>query len=224
MSYAHRKSISSSRTSAIVVVALIHAALGYAVVTGLAYTVIQRAPESLKTFNVEEVPPPPPAVPAPAPKQVEKKQTAAAAPPAIVRIDAAPPSITPTVVQAPLPEVTPTAVPAPAYPAQGAPPPPEVAIVPPRSATGDLQRLFRPDDYPVVALARREQGSVTVRLTVGVMGRVGACDVTSSSGSRALDNVSCQILQSRAVFTPARDSSGNPTTDTVHQEIRWVLA
>ena len=74
-----------------------------------------------------------------------------------------------------------------------------------------------------MALVRRERGSVTVRLTVGVMGRVDACDVTSSSGSRALDNTSCQILQSRAHFTPARDSSGNPTTDTVHQEIRWML-
>lgn len=223
MSYAHRKSISASRTSAIVVVALIHVALGYAIITGLAYTVIQKAPDGLKTFNVQEVPPPP-AVPVPAPKQAAKKQTPTAAPPAIVRIDAALPSITPTVVQPPLPEVTLTAVPAPAYPAQAASSPPEIVTVPPRSATGDLQRLFRPDDYPVAALARREQGSVTVRLTVGVMGRVGACDVTSSSGSRALDNVSCQILQSRAVFSPARDSSGNPTTDTVHQEIRWVLA
>ena len=225
MSYAHRKSISASRTSAIVVVALIHAAIGYAIITGLAYTVIQKAPDGLKTFNVEEVLPPPPAAPAPAPKQqAARKQTAAAAPPAIVRIDAAPPSITPTVVQEPLAEVTPTAGPEPAYPAPAASPPSEVVSVPTRSATGDLQRLFRPDDYPVAALARREQGSVIVRLTVGAMGRVRACDVTSSSGSRALDNVSCQILQNRAVFTPARDSSGNPTTDTVHQEIRWVLA
>jgi protein TonB len=55
------------------------------------------------------------------------------------------------------------------------------------------------------------------------MGRVRACDVTSSSGSRTLDNASCQILQSRALFTPARDSSGNLTTDTVSQEIRWML-
>jgi protein TonB len=55
------------------------------------------------------------------------------------------------------------------------------------------------------------------------MGRVSACDITSSSGSRTLDNASCQILRSRALFTPARDSSGNPITDTIRQEIRWVL-
>lgn len=226
MSYAHRKPIAAGRTSAIIIVALTHAALGYAIVTGLAYTVIQKAPDGLKTFNVEEVQPPP-EVPPPAPKPVAKRHPPIAALPPLVRIDAAPPSITSSVLEAPTPAVTPAAVsapPAPAHPAQAAPSPPAIATVAPRSATGDLQRLFRVTDYPLAALARREQGSVTVRLTVGVEGRVGGCDVTSSSGSRALDNVSCQILQSRAVFTPARDSSGNPTTDTVHQEIRWVLS
>jgi hypothetical protein len=38
-----------------------------------------------------------------------------------------------------------------------------------------------------------------------------------------LDRATCQILQSRATFTPARDNRGNPTTDTVTQRIRWVL-
>ena len=38
------------------------------------------------------------------------------------------------------------------------------------------------------------------------------CSVTSSSGSSALDQATCRILRSRARFTPARDSSGNPTT------------
>jgi protein TonB len=55
------------------------------------------------------------------------------------------------------------------------------------------------------------------------MGRVRACDVTSSSGSPTLDKASCQILQSRALFAPAHDSRGNLTDDTVDQEIRWVL-
>jgi TonB family protein len=95
--------------------------------------------------------------------------------------------------------------------------------VPPRSATGDLQRLFRPDDYPASAIEHREQGSVTVRLAVDATGRVGACNVTSSSGSRSLDDASCHILQTRALFTPARDSSGKVTSDTVSQEIRWML-
>jgi protein TonB len=123
--------------------------------------------------------------------------------------------------------VTPTARPAPpapvARPAPPPPPPPPVKTVPPRSAVGDLQGLFRGGDYPSQAIERDEQGSVTVRLTIGTNGRVSACNVTSSSGSRTLDNATCRVLQSRAKFTPARDNRGNPTTDTLSQRIRWVL-
>ena len=60
MSYANRKQMSSNRTAAIIIVALIHIALGYALVTGLAYNVIKKAAEDLKTFDVEEEPPPAP--------------------------------------------------------------------------------------------------------------------------------------------------------------------
>jgi protein TonB len=66
MSYANRKQMSSNRTAAIIIVALIHIALGYALVTGLAYNVIKKAAEDLKTFDVEDEPPPPPEEPPPA--------------------------------------------------------------------------------------------------------------------------------------------------------------
>lgn len=226
MSYAQRKPIGASRTFAIAIVAVIQASLGYAIVTGLAYTAIQKAPDGLKTFNVEEVLPPP-AAPRPTPKKVQESQPPVVAPLPVVRTDAAAPSVKPTMSAALPLEITPAPAAmalAPAYPAQSFPSPPAIATIPPRTATGNLQKLFRPSDYPLAALARKEQGSVTVRLTVGAMGRVGACDIASSSGSRTLDNASCQILQSRALFTPARDSSGNPTTDTVRQEIRWTLS
>ena len=98
-----------------------------------------------------------------------------------------------------------------------------VKTVPPRSATGDLQGLFHGSDYPQSAINAEEQGSVTVRITVGTNGRVAGCDVTSPSGSPALDRATCRILQSRARFSPARDNHGEPTTDTLTQRIRWVL-
>ena len=226
MSYAQRRPIRASRTFAIAIVAVIQASLGYAIVTGLAYTAVQKAPGGLKTFNVEVVLPPPPE-PRPALKEARETQPQVLAPVPVIPTSAAAPLVEPAT-----PAVLPVeGVPAPvsippvsAYSAPSSPPPPAIATVPPRSATGDLQRLFRAADYPLAALAHKEQGSVTVRLTVSAVGRVGACDVTSSSGSRALDSASCQILQSRAVFTPARDSSGNSTTDTVHQEIRWRLS
>src|SRR5207342_1613967 len=69
MSYANRNQMSSNRTAAIIIVALIHIALGYALVTGLAYNVLKKAAEDLKTFDVEEEPPPPPEEPPPPPDQ-----------------------------------------------------------------------------------------------------------------------------------------------------------
>lgn len=224
MSYAQRRSIGASRTFAIAIVALTHASLGYAIVTGLAYTPARQSPDGLKTFDVEEIRPTAPE-PRAGPKKIPENQPRLVAPRPLVRINVSPLPVAPTVPEAASPMVTPAAAPAPVptYPAQSALSVSANETVPPRSATGDLQSLFRSADYPLTALERREQGSVTVQLTVGVMGRVSACDVTSSSGSRTLDKVSCRILQRRALFTPARDSSGNLATDTVSQEIRWVL-
>ena len=224
MAYAQRKEFSSNRTVAIIIVALIHAVLGYAIVTGLAYNVIKKAAEDLKTFNVEEEPPPPPEEPPPPPPEnVPETPPPVVSPPPIVRTNIAPPPIVQTVREAPPPVVTPRAPVAPPAPPAPPPPPPPVRQVEARSAVGDLQGLFRGDDYPQSAIERDEQGAVTVRLTVGTNGRVSNCNVSSSSGSRTLDNATCRILRSRARFTPARDSNGNPTTDTVTQRIRWVL-
>ena len=224
MAYAQRKQIGTNRTVAIAIVAIIHAILGYAIVTGLAYNVIKKAAEDLKTFNVEEEPPPPPEEPPPPPPDTPIPETPppVVSPPPIVRTNTQPPPVQ-TVRVAPPPVITPRAPVAPPAPPAPPPPPPPVRTTPPQSAVGDLQGLFRGDDYPQSAIERDEQGSVTVRLTVGTNGRVSNCDVSSSSGSRTLDRATCRILQSRARFTPARDSNGNPTTDTVTQRIRWVL-
>jgi protein TonB len=95
--------------------------------------------------------------------------------------------------------------------------------VEPKSAVGNLQGLIRDTDYPDSAIEREEQGTVTVSLQVGTTGRVTGCSVSGSSGSRTLDSTTCRILQSRAKFTPAIDSNGNPTTGTVSQRITWRL-
>ncbi|QNM82657.1 TonB family protein [Sphingomonas sabuli] len=228
MSYAQQRQIGSNRTVAIIVVALIHVLLGYVIVTGLAYNVIKQAANDLKTFDVvDEPPPPPPEEPPPPPPEsrVETPPPPIVSPPPIVRTRTPPPSPVQVVREAPPPVITPRATPAPpAPPARPAPPPaPVVKAIPPRSASGDLQNLFRGDDYPEGAARDNEQGSVTVRLTVATTGRVSDCAVSSSSGSRSLDTATCRVLRSRARFTPARDSSGNPTTDNVTQRIRWVL-
>src|SRR3546814_18576965 len=68
MAYADQQ-MSTRRIVSIGIVALLHAALGYAFVTGLAYNVIKQVPTVLETFDVqeatppEEEPPPPPPAP-----------------------------------------------------------------------------------------------------------------------------------------------------------------
>jgi protein TonB len=58
MAYADNTGMSTSRLTAIIIVALLHALLGYAFVTGLAFNVVKKVAADLKTFNVEEPPPP----------------------------------------------------------------------------------------------------------------------------------------------------------------------
>ena len=216
MSYAQRKQISGNRTAAIIIVAILHAILGYAIVTGLAYNVIKKAAEDLKTFDVEEEPPPPEETPPPPPENVPDTPPPVVAPPPIVRTNVAPPPVVAVPVAPPV-RITPTAPPAPPAP----PPPPR--IVPPKSAVGNLQGLISSDDYPPSSVEREEQGTVSVTLSIGPNGRVSDCSVGSSSGSRTLDSTTCRILKARARFTPATDQNGSPTTGTVTQRITWRL-
>ena len=216
MSYAQRKEISGNRTVAIVIVALVHALLGYAIVTGLAYNVIKKAAEDLKTFDVEEEPPPPEEEPPPPPDMPDVPPPPMQPPPMI-----RPPMQQQTIQTYETPNIPPAPPIRVAPPAPPAPPP--VRTVPPRSASGNLQGLIGSDDYPSQAIANDEQGTVSVSLSIGTNGRVTNCSVTGSSGSRSLDNATCRILTSRARFTPARDNQGNPTTGTFSQRISWRL-
>lgn len=90
-------------------------------------------------------------------------------------------------------------------------------------ARTNLSSYVSDDDYPASALRNREEGRVSFRLAVGPDGRVAECVVTSSSGSAALDDATCRIMRSRARFTPARDSRGNPIADTVSSWVTWRL-
>ncbi len=95
--------------------------------------------------------------------------------------------------------------------------------MPPQRARANLNSYFSTDDYPASALRGNEQGTTGFRLTIGPNGRVTDCPVTSSSGSSALDQATCRILRSRARYTPARDSSGNPASGTDSGRVTWRL-
>ena len=208
MSYAQRKEISGNRTLAIVFVVVIQFALGYAIVTGLAYNVIKKTAENLKVIDVEQ-PPPPPEKPPPPPKDLPKVPPPPTIPPPLVQMQAPPPPI--AVQIAPTPPPIPQIVQAPPAPP---PPPPPHKTVSAQSAKGDVRTLFSADDYPASAQAAGAEGTAQATLTIGADGRVVGCNLIKSTGNGALDSATCNILRRRAKFTPARDSNGNPTTDT----------
>ena len=217
MAYADRQQ-SGSRTTALIIVALLHIALGYALVTGLAYEGAAAVVKKLTTVDIKEEvkkdePPPPPPKKAAEPPPI-------VAPPPPVSLNAAPPPIQ-TVASAPPPPPVPVQI-AVAPPAPVAPPPPRVQ---PKgiSPKGNPGSWASNDDYPTGALRREEQGTTRFTVQVGADGRVTSCSVTGSSGSDELDRTTCSLVSRRARFNPGVDGNGNPVGGTYSNAVRWVV-
>jgi protein TonB len=206
--------MSANRITALIIVALIHVVVIYALVTGLAYEgykkVLQRVTAVDIKEEVKKEPPPPP-------KKLDIKP-----PPLVVP----PPKINVT-TQAPVVETVSTPPPAPppivlAPPPPAAPPPPRFQ---PKGAVpkGNPGSWATTNDYPSRALREEREGTTGFRVTVGPDGRVTDCQVTSSSGHGDLDAAACDNIRRRARFNPAMDGDGNPTTGSYSNRVRWVI-
>lgn len=97
------------------------------------------------------------------------------------------------------------------------------AVAKPQPATLLTPQIIGEGDYPAEAIDNDEEGSVEIKLFVGPDGAVADCEVVDSSGSSALDAQTCNLYRLRAKFSPAKDSSGRPTTAEVVQRINWRL-
>ena len=210
--------MSGNKIVAIILVALIHVALGYALITGLAYSAVKKAIERVTTVDIEE--PEPEEEPPPPPPPDEVVPPPPVAPPPPINVSVAPPQIQ-TVDRPPPPApvfVQPSRPPAPPPP----PPPPSQA----RGATPDglagWSRRIQ-ENYPTRAVRDEIEGRVGVRVTIGPNGRVSACSVTSSSGSSILDDAACSGMERYARFNPALDAAGNETTGTYSTTIVYEL-
>jgi len=218
MAYADQ-SMSGNRVTAFVIVALIHVAVGYALVTGLAYQAAQKVIQKVTTIDIKEEvkkeePPPPPPKKADVPPPVVK----VVVPP--TKIDIAPPAAPPL-------DTTPTPPPPAPPPAPVlAPPPPAAPRFQPKSATpkgAGQGNWVTQSDYPSRALREEREGVTGYRLTVSPDGKVADCQITSSSGSPDLDEATCANIRRRARFNPAMDGDGQPTSGSFTGRVRWQM-
>jgi protein TonB len=217
MAYADQQ-MSGNKIIAIIIVALIHVALGYALITGLAYSAIKKAVERVTTVDIEEPPPPEEEPPPPPPDEVVPPPPVAPPPP--INVSVTPPQIQTVTTPPPPAPVFTRAAPPPA------PPPPPPAPSQARGATPDgLGRWSAriQENYPARAVRDEIEGRVGVRVTVGPNGRVADCSVSSSSGSSVLDDAACAGMRSYARFNPALDREGNPTTGSYSTTIVYQL-
>jgi protein TonB len=207
--------MSGNKIIAIVLVALIHVAVGYALITGLAYSAVKKAIERVTTVDINEPPPPPPDTPPPPQPDTPPPPVA---PPPPINISVAPPPIQ---VQPNIPPPAPVIriVPPAAPPA---PPPPRFT---PKGATprGNPGSWATTDDYPSRALREEREGVTRFTVTVSPEGRVTNCTVTASSGSPDLDEAACRSITRRARFNPATNGDGEKVAGTYSNSVRWQI-
>lgn len=208
---------------------IVQVAIGAVVITGL--SVASGAIETreiVDTFDIKDTPPPEPEpLPEPEP-QTEPQPQAATEPPVTVPQP-------PIELPRPQPDYRTTekiierpVVPRPLPTADRVPTPPPPAPVPsfdpvsakPRNNPGTW---LRDTDYKS-AWARRElQGVAAFTLDIAATGKVTGCRVTGSTGHGELDAATCDLLQRRAKFEPARGANGEAVAGQFSSSVRWVL-
>jgi periplasmic protein TonB len=226
------------------IVAALHAALGYAFIAGPGFHVPNAPGDRLKLFDVPAATPPAPVEEAaPAPARAPEPEGAAAPP----NLEA-----TPAPIVAPEPEIVlPLPPPVLAAPIAGTGTAPSAgASDRPGPGTGaggegagtgsgrsghgmggggvaisarQISGRIVDSDYPRAAKRARLEGKVRVHFTVAPTGRATGCRIVRSSGHPELDTTTCRLIEHRFRFDPARDARGRPVQDVKGWEQVWWL-
>lgn len=217
MAYADQK-MSGNKVTALIIVALIHIAAIYALVSGLAYEAFTKVKERVTAVDIKEEKPPEEKPPPPPPEKPVTPPPIVAPPPPIAIPNAAPQVQTVPIAPPPPPIQIPVAAPPP-------PPPPAAPAVAAKRAVprGTPGTWVTPEDYPAGPLREQVEGVTGFRLDIDATGRATNCAITRSSGNAELDSAACRYLLRRARFAPANDAEGNKVGDTYSNSIRWVI-
>lgn len=224
---------SKDRMWAIAGVVAVHGLLAYALLSGLAMRVSERASDSLELVDI--VLPLPPPAPPPPPDEPSKPKG-----------EPSPPNLkaVPTPVVAPPPRIpAPSPVAAAKVPSTGvASSAGASSVAGPGTGAGGAgsglggggsggggdraQRIrgqLNDTDYPIGARIAGIEGMVAVRFTIQPDGRVSGCQILKSSGSAELDGTTCRLIERRFRYRPARDSLGRPIAEVATTSFTWGL-
>lgn len=91
------------------------------------------------------------------------------------------------------------------------------------SPRGNPGNWISTSDYRTSWIRRGYEGNARFSLEISASGKVTNCTVTGSTGHAALDRATCQLISSRAVFTPAKDASGAKVTGTYSSVVTWRI-
>jgi periplasmic protein TonB len=226
LNYAEQQRDPGKHAVGIGIVIVMHILLGWALINGLARTVIEVIKGPIETKIIEETkpPPPPPENLPPPPKFAPPPPSFVPPPEVVVNPPPTPaPTITTTTVA---PPPAPPVVIAPTAPAPPAPPAP--ARVAARPAIGNVQACAPgPQDYPAVAVKEEATGTTRVRFTVDAAGKLAGSEVVRSAGAsrahKSLDRVAVSKL-SECKFTPGLDENGRAVGGSFEVEYVWKLA
>ncbi|KQS02139.1 hypothetical protein ASG11_15255 [Sphingomonas sp. Leaf357] len=224
-------------------VALLHVAILYLLVVGLAPDLVARSVDTLTAFDVA-LPKPPPPPDAPEPKTVRNARRTGAAAPA--NRDARPSEIV-------APPVPPPPVPPPLLAAPVAGPDAQAAsgaALLPGPGTGGggagegtgsggdgngqgagghgsfarkISGQIHDRDYPTAAARAGIGGTVWVRYTVTPKGRAEDCRVTRSSGNAEIDAVTCKLILKRFRYRAGTDAAGRAIASVVEEDHHWLI-
>jgi protein TonB len=224
------------RAKALAGVILVHVVLGAVILTGLNVHSVRQVVESLKTFDIKELPPPPPVPPPPQPTADRAKEEEGAAGK----------KAEPTPVVAPKPEiVVPAKPPVVAAPVAGtgnaAQSGAATAGTGPGAGgsgsgrggggSGDFSgytpaRLIRNlnrGDYRDLTGGRLPYGRAMLSLRLDTSGTPTECRVTRSSGDPYVDSGLCPLIYRRLRFRPALDADGHPIPYRLDYVANWSL-
>jgi TonB family protein len=84
-----------------------------------------------------------------------------------------------------------------------------------------IDKLLSDGEKQAVVERVGAQGTVGIRVTVDTTGRVSDCSIAHSSGFKTLDAETCEVVQHKARFAPAKDEQGRPVAGVLYGEIAW---